>query len=111
MSETEKMCDLIYETLRANNLPVGNRAFIADVVSEALYKEGYHKLPTKPPLLSNDEMSLVKGLLYASYGEEEFIQRTLVSKQEFQNELDNRLQVKTAQAQWDIWNKAIYGEE
>jgi len=37
----EKMCDLIYETLKANELPLGNGAFIADIASEALYKAGY----------------------------------------------------------------------
>ena len=53
MDTEEKMGDIIYETLKANGIRE-DRAFITDIVSVALYKDGYHKLPGKPPLLSDE---------------------------------------------------------
>jgi len=52
----EKTGDIIYETLKENGVKE-NRAFITDIISEALCKAGYHKLPKdKPPLLSDEEL-------------------------------------------------------
>lgn len=42
--QQEEMGDLIYETLRADEVVEDNRAYIVDIVSEALCKAGYKSI-------------------------------------------------------------------
>jgi len=53
MKPQEIMEEIVYNTLKENGIGIGqNRAFITDIVGEALWKAGYRKLPEdKPPLV------------------------------------------------------------
>ena len=47
-NEKEKLCDFIHTTLKADSeVGISNRAYISDILSEALYKAGY-RLDDKP---------------------------------------------------------------
>jgi len=91
----KKMGNLIYETLKDNDLPIGNSAFIADIVSEALRGNGYRKLPEgKPPLLQPHNLAELKD-------------NEWVNGRWYYNPYE------IAQAQWNIWNEwyeAIKGQ-
>jgi len=61
VDKAQKIAGEIYQSLveiqREEEIRMGNKAFIADFLSQKLYKLGYHKLPEgEPPLLSDEEI-------------------------------------------------------